>query len=109
MAWFGHHFEPREDSRLTIKDVCDIFKHTKKHEARPTDVIRSLKDNGIEVRKCFKSSQEYWKVPYLCKTHQVLHIGVTDSETHSTDYHTIVDEHRSGVDCGHCQKAVERL
>ena len=31
-----------------------------------------------------------------CKTHQVLQIGLTNSEHHSTDYHTIVHERTSG-------------
>lgn len=78
------------------QSVCDIFKHTEQHEARPADVIRFLKENNIEFNRDFKLSHGRWKVPYICKTHQVLHIGMTDSETHITDYNTIVYEHTSG-------------
>lgn len=94
--WFSDHFEASEDHHVTIDDILQLFKHTTGHETKYSDVLTTLKKLHIEVQECLKTSREYWKIPFRCKTHRLLKVGLTDSDEIRTEYVTIMHARDSG-------------
>lgn len=79
ITWFEQHFEKSECDQVVIKDVCELFRFTTGLKTHFLDVIKTLEAQNIEIKRDMKTSSEYYRLPYVCKTHQILHVGLTDA------------------------------
>lgn len=95
--WFDDHFEASDDEKVDIIDICLIFKHTTGHDATCDEILKTLRRNCIEIKECFKMAKEHWTIPFRCKTHRVLGIGLSDVDEIRTEYVTMIHSRDSGT------------
>lgn len=89
MSWFAEHFEPHPVRETSIDDVVLVFKHTTGHETTIKDVMNCLERANIKLNGGFKND---YHIPYRCKSHQLVSVGVNAGPRVATKRSEIVVE-----------------